>query len=122
MPQVNPVTVTINTTDIVLTPAGGNGNGSMSYRSADQHQNLVVTPKVGDGKNIPDRANVRLNLYFDVTDPMDASKMVRREAFARVDFTLPPSRDITTAQVVEALVSALNSDQVAGVLDGETFW
>lgn len=122
MPQVNPVTVTIDLTDIVLTPAGGNGNGSMSYRSASQHQNLVIVPKVGDGRKVPDRASVRLNLSFEVQDPLDSTKMVVRDAFARVDFTLPASRDISTAKVTEALVAALQSNQVTGVLNGETFW
>lgn len=122
MPQVNPVTISIDTTPIVMNPAGGNGNGSMSYRSADQHQSLVIVPKVGDGRSVPDRADLRLNLRFDVEDHLDPTKTVEREAFARVSFTLPASRDISTAEVLEALVAALGSDQIEGVLNGETFW
>jgi len=122
MPNVSPVTITINTTSIELVPAGGNGNGSMSYRSADNHQNLVIVPKPGNGKTEPDRATMRLNLRFDVQDHLDATKTVEREAFARVDFTLPASRDVDTGHVIEALIAALGSTQVAGVLNGETFW
>lgn len=122
MPQVSPVTITIDTTPITLAPAGGNGNGSMSYRSADQHQTLVVVPKVGQTRKEPDRATCRLNLRFDVPSHLDASVTVEREAFCRVDFTLPPERDINTDQVIEALVSALGSSQVKDVLKGETFW
>lgn len=122
MPQVNPVTITVDTTDIVLVPAGGNGNGSMSYRSNDQQNSLVIVPRVGDGKTVPDRGTVRLNMKFVVQDPLDASVNVVREAFARVDFTLPPERDVDTSDVLDALTSALGSTQVQGVLNGETFW
>lgn len=122
MPQVSPITVTLDTTPIVMNPAGGNGNGAMSYRAADQHVSGTIVPKIGDGKKNPDRADFRLSLKFDVADHLDPTKTVEREAFFRVSSTMPASRDIQVEQCIEALVAFLNSDQVSGVLSGESFW
>lgn len=122
MPQVSPITLTINALPIVMNPAGGNGNGSMSYRSADQHMSGVIVPKVGDGKKIPDRADFRINMVFDVADHLDPTVTVEREAFVRVNCTLPPTRDVTVQNVVDAAVTFLQSNQAVGVLSGESFW
>jgi hypothetical protein len=122
MPKVNPIALTIDSTAVALSPAGSNGNGSMSYRSTDDDVTAVITAKPGDGKSTPDRCTLRMNFNFEVPDPLDASVNVSRAAFARVDFTLPASRDITVSDVVDALKTAIEDGQITGVLNGESFW
>lgn len=122
MPQVNPITITVDTASVVMAPAGGNGNGSMSYRAPDQHQTVSISPRPGNGKTVPDRVDLRINEVIDVADHLDPSKTAERETFFRVSGTFPPQRDVDLVAVRDRLVEAIMSDQFLGAMKGETFW
>lgn len=120
MPQVQPVNITVDALSVALTPVGGNGNGSMSYRSATRHRSAIITPKPGAQKDDPNRLTTRFTAYVLVENPEVPGEMIERKAFARTDYTIHPDID---ADAFMAEVSEFNaSSQVTVSASGETIY
>lgn len=119
MPQVQPITITVDALSTELKPVGKNGNGTVSYRSDDRHQFVTLTPK-SDASGVIDRAQGRINGIVDVQDHLDPAVSVERTYFGK--FEISKHSDIPASVVFGQLIELLQDAQTIAIANGESFY